>query len=77
MLCEALAAVSVFLFHLQFSTELLQTTCAESEDTLNAFTSPTGCEPNFVAFDEFYDTSVPFSLLILSSDQDMDDLTRP
>ena len=47
----------------------------ESEDTLNAFTSPTGYEPKLLAFDELYDSSVPFSFMIPSSDQDMDDLT--
>ena len=47
----------------------------ESEDTLNAFTSPTGYEPKLLAFDELYDSSVPFSLMIPPSDQDMDDVT--
>ena len=47
----------------------------ESEDTLNAFTSPTGYEPKLLAFDELYDSSVPNSFMIPSSDQDMDDLT--
>ena len=47
----------------------------ESEDTLNSFTSLTGYEPKLLAFDELYDSSVPFSLMIPSSDQDMDDLT--
>ena len=44
----------------------------ESEDTLNAFTSLTGYEPKLLAFDELHDLSVPFSLMIPSSDQDMD-----
>ena len=47
----------------------------ESEDTLNSFTSPTGYEPKLLAFDELCDSSVPFSLMIPSSDQDVDDLT--
>ena len=47
----------------------------ESEDTLNSFTTPTGYEPKLLAFDELYDSSVPFSFMIPSSDQDMDDLT--
>ena len=47
----------------------------ESEDTLNAFTTPTGYEPKLLAFDELYDSSVPFSLMIPSSDQDVDDVT--
>ena len=47
----------------------------ESEDTLNSFTSPTGYEPNLLTFGELYDSAVPFSLMIPSSDQDMDDAT--
>ena len=47
----------------------------ESEDTLNAFTSLTGYEPKLLAFDELYDSSVPFSLMLPSSDQDVDDVT--
>ena len=38
-------------------------------------TSLTGYEPKLLAFDELYDSSVSFSLMIPSSDQDMDDLT--
>ena len=80
-----LLSVTVFLFHFELSTELLNTKCMannlrcsaaeESEDTLNSFTTPTGYEPKLLAFDELYDSSVPFSLMIPSSDQDMDDLT--
>ena len=80
-----LLSVSVFLFHLELSTELLNTKCLannlrcsaaqESEDILNSFTSLTGYEPKFLAFDELYDSSVPFSLMIPSSDRDVDDLT--
>ena len=47
----------------------------ESEDTLNSFHSLTGYEPKLLAFDELYDSSVPFSLMIPSSDQDVDDVT--
>ena len=47
----------------------------ESEDTYDAFTSLTGYEAKLLAFDELYDSSVLFSLMIPSSDQDMDDLT--
>ena len=47
----------------------------ESEDTLNAFTSPTGYEPNVMTFGEFNDSSFPFSLMIPSTDQDVDDVT--
>ena len=41
----------------------------ESEDTLNSFTSPTGYEPNVLTFGELNDSSVPFSFMILSTDQ--------
>ena len=47
----------------------------ESEDTLNVFHSLTGYEPKLRAFDELYDSSVPFFLMIPSADQDVDDLT--
>ena len=47
----------------------------ESEDTLNSFTSHTGYEPNLLTFGELNDSSVPFSFMIPSSDQDMDDVT--
>ena len=47
----------------------------ESEDTLNFFTSPTGYEPNFLTFGEINDSSVPFSFMIPSTDQDVDDVT--
>ena len=47
----------------------------ESEDTLNAFTSPTGYEPNLLTFGELNDSSVPLSFMIPSTDQDVDDVT--
>ena len=47
----------------------------ESEDTLNSFTSLTYYEPNLLTFGELNDSSVPFSLMIPSTDQDMDDVT--
>ena len=47
----------------------------ESEDTLNSFTSLTGYEPNFLTFGELNDSSVPFSFMIPSTDQDVDDVT--
>ena len=47
----------------------------ESEDTLNAFTSPTGYEPNLLIFGELNDSSVPVSFMIPSTDQDVDDVT--
>ena len=43
--------------------------------TLNSFTSLTGYEPKLLAFDELYDSSVPFSFMMTSTDQDMDDVT--
>ena len=47
----------------------------ESEDTLNAFTSLTGYEPNLLTFGELNDSSVPFSFMIPSTDQDVDYVT--
>ena len=47
----------------------------ESEDTLNSFTSHTGYEPNLLTFGELNDSSVPFSFMIPSKDQDVDDVT--
>ena len=47
----------------------------ESEDAYDVSTSLTGYEANFVTFGELNDASVPFSFIIPSSDQDMDDVT--
>ena len=47
----------------------------ESEDAYDVSTSLTGYEPNFLTFGELNDSSVPFSFMIPSSDQDMDDVT--
>ena len=47
----------------------------ESEDAYDVSTSLTSYEPNFVTFGELNDSSVPFSFMIPSSDQDVDDLT--
>ena len=47
----------------------------ESEDILNSFTSLTGYEPNLLTFGELNDSSVPFSFMIPSTDQDLDDVT--
>ena len=47
----------------------------ESEDTLNAFISHTGYEPNLLTFGELNDSSVLLSFMIPSSDEDMDHLT--
>ena len=46
----------------------------ESEDAYDVSTSLTGYEPNFV-IGELNDSSVPFSFITPSSDQDMDDVT--
>ena len=46
-----------------------------SEDAYDVSTSLSGYEPNFVTFGELNDSSVPFSFMIPSSDQDMDDVT--
>ena len=50
-------------------------TANESEDTLNSSTSLTGYEPNLLTFGELNDSSVPFSFMIPSADQDVDDVT--
>ena len=47
----------------------------ESEDTMNSFTSHTGYEPKLLTFGELNDSSVPFSFMIPSTDQDVDDVT--
>ena len=47
----------------------------ESEGTLNASHSFTGYEPNLLTFGELNDSSVPFSFMIPSSGQDVDDVT--
>ena len=79
-----LLSVTVFLFHLELFPELHYTkvmanlrcsAAEESEDTLNSFNSPTGYEPNLLTFGELNDSSVPFSFMITSTDQDVDDVT--
>ena len=47
----------------------------ESNDAYDVSTFLTGYEPNFVTFGELNDSSVPFSYIIPSPDQDMDDVT--
>ena len=47
----------------------------ESEDAYDVSTSLTGYEPNVLTLGELNDSSVPFSFMIPSSDQDMDDVT--
>ena len=77
-------SVPVFLFHLELFLELHYTkvmanlrcsAAEESEDTLNVFISPTGYEPNLLTFGELNDSTVPFSFMIPSTDQDVDDVT--
>ena len=46
-----------------------------SEDAYDVSTSLTGYEPNVLTFGELNDSSVPFSFMIPSSDQDLDDVT--
>ena len=46
-----------------------------SEDAYDASHSFTGYEPNILTFAELNDSSVPFSFMIPSSDQDVDDVT--
>ena len=54
---------------------LLYFAAEESEDTLNASQSLTGYEPKLLTFGELNDSSVPFSFMIPSSDQDVDNVT--
>ena len=46
-----------------------------SDDAYDVSTSLTGYEPNFMAFNGLNDSSGSFSYIILSSDQDMEDVT--
>ena len=48
----------------------------ESEDAHDVSHSFTGYEPNLLTFGELNDSSVPFSFMIPSSDQDVDDVHR-
>ena len=75
---------SVYFLHNELFLELdnpivmasLRYSAAEkSEGTLNASHSFTGYEPNVLTFGELNDSSVPFSFMIPSSDQDVDDVT--
>ena len=47
----------------------------ESNDAYDVSVSLTGYEPNYMAFSELNDSSVPLSFKIPSTDQDVDDLT--
>ena len=75
---------SVYFFHSELYSELdnpivMENPCysanKESEDAYDVSTSHTGYEPNLLTFGELNDSSVPFSFMISSSDQDMDDVT--
>ena len=75
---------SVYFLHNELFLELdnpivMESLCysaaEKSEGTLNASHSFTGYEPNLLTFGELYDSSVPFSLMIPSADQDVDDPT--
>ena len=46
-----------------------------SDDAYDVFTSHTGYLANLLTFGELNDSSVPFSFMIPSSDQDVDDVT--
>ena len=46
----------------------------ESKDVCDVSNSLTGSEPKLLTFGELNDSSVLFSIIILSSDQDMDDV---
>ena len=47
----------------------------ESDDAYDVYISLTGYEPNLLTFGELNDSSVSFSFMIPSSDQDVDDVT--
>ena len=73
---------SVYFLHNELFLELdnpivMESLCysaaEKSEGTLNASHSFTGYEPNVLTFGELNDSSVPFSFMIPSSDQDVDD----
>ena len=79
-----LPVFSFYFLHSELYSELdnpivMESLChsanKESEDVYDVSTSLTGYEPNFVTFGELNDSSVPFSFMIPSSDQDMDDVT--
>ena len=79
-----LPVFSFYLLHSELYPELdnpivMESLCysanKESEDAYDVSTSLIGYEPNFVTFGELNDSSVPFSFMIPSSDQDMDDVT--
>ena len=81
--CSSLS-FSLYFLHSELYPELdnpivMESLCySASKGSLDAYdvsTSLTGYEPNFMTFGELNDSSVPFSFMILSSDQDMDYVT--
>ena len=79
-----LPVFSFYFLHSELYSELdnpivMESLCysanKESEDAYDVSVSLTSYEPNFVTFGELNDSSVPFSFMIPSSDQDMDDVT--
>ena len=75
---------SVYFLHSELYSDLdnpivMESLCysadKDSEDAYDVSTSFTGYEPNVLTFGELNDSSVPFSFMILSLDQDMDDVT--
>ena len=75
---------SFYLLHSELYPELdnpivMESLCYSankgSDDAYDVSTSLTGYEPNFATFGELNDSTVPFSFIIPSSDQDMDDVT--
>ena len=75
---------SVYFLHSELFSELgkpivMESLCysanKESEDAYDVSTSFTGYEPNVLTFGELNDSSVPFTFMIPSSDQDVDDVT--
>ena len=82
--CLFFPVFSFYLLHSELYLELdnpivMESLCCSankgSEDAYDVSTSVSGYEPNFVTFGELNDSSVPFSFMIPSSDQDMDDVT--
>ena len=69
-----LLSVTVFLFHVELFLELHYTKVMTNL-RLTVKVSATGYEPNLLTFGELNDSSVPFSFMIPSTDQDMDDMT--
>ena len=78
--CLSPSSSSTWSCSLSSSTRRTWQTCAAPRRTrvrtlLTSSHPPTGSEPNLLTFDELYDSSVPFFLMIPSADQDVDDLT--